>query len=1380
MVEMEEEYVAQLQLLISCFLRPFKMAASSKTPPCSHDDVNSIFLNSETVMFLHQIFIKGLTARMESWPTLVLGDLFDMLLPMLSIYQEYVRNHHYSLQVLAECKQREKFVQLLKRLEDKSALYGRSIETFLTYPMHQVPRYIITLHELLAHTPYDHVERRSLDAARIKLEELSRQMHDEVSETENIRKNLAIERMITEGCDILLDVTQVYVRQGSLIQVLTSEKSKSKAPRLGKSEKEAVRQIFLFTNHMLLATRTSGGRLHLVPNIGKIPLADATLIEDLNDQFTFTVTNEDESASICSTSSQSSSVSDGSSGATAPTSGGGSASSSKDYQGLDFKIIVDSKTGSPLTVHLVAPTMQEKTAWASDISQCIDNIHFNDLLQRSMTEESSVTMPHSIRNDPRLFKDDVDIRFSRTLNSCKVPQIRYASLERLFERLTDLRFLSIDFLNTFLLTYRSFTDGVTVLEALKKVYYNPDKASGEQASTSLHGSTGSLDNISSGEGSQQDLYTLTVDDSYYSRRISTGSMTSDISQRDRAYSYESPFPGFSVHGQPRPPGTQHWRYSFRKFEEEQKEQGLKRIRETSPVSPTAGISTIAVPSTTTDHDEGICATTSDVVVQPAKTKSPTAAAGNLLTIPSTQQPSGSTLTVEPMNPSQSSETLTLTDSNSCQSSPTTSPNLSTSTNTLIGSSGGTDGGGSCTPASSPKHTKLLSKTRNIVAWTKMKMKSSSSSGVNGHQPSTSGSTGGGSVSSTVSACTSALSNLYKRTTLKDRMPDSSSKSTPSSPALPTKESKHALLHSFSPPTSPPIASSSFTSPFRHRLSSTGVVMSLSQQSSSVPDVSKDISPKTSQEASTSASGRSSISAAAPPPSTSPRGSVEIESSNVLLPPGARAHKRGSAESDISSGSLLSPNMAAGMSRKRGSTDTESSYMSTPRSSLQTESTLLSTPRSSFQVGDSPQHSSRAGVVITSSRASTRRSSTHSAAAAFAAATAGASNPRESQPRGHNRLQSAGACDLKIPKDFAKQKRESIINTAATMRVLNVLRHWVSKHSQDFESDKKLYSITVDFLEELVCNPNLLPVEHKAAAQLLQMLTKFDEPNDKIDLDVLLAPSVTPSKDNIETLSALEIAEQITYLDHKIFVNIRSEEFLGQAWMKLDRTTKAPHILLITRRFNDVSRLVVSEVIRRTNMSTRVSVIEKWTAVADICRCMHNFNGVLQICAAFTNSSVFRLKKTWERVSKTSKQTVDKLQVLVSADGRFRNLREALHRCDPPCIPYLGMYLTDLSFIEEGTPNCNEEGLLNFSKMRMIAHAIREIRHFQQVAYKVEINSRVTNYLLDPSLHLPDEHLYRMSLNLEPRLSRLGTKYPNISATVAAAAAAAAAASRNEK
>ena len=55
---------------------------------------------------------------------------------------------------------------------------------------------------------------------------------------------------------------------GPLLQVL-NEKTKSSRNRLGsfsssfKEKKEIVRQVFLFTNHILLTTRTSSGRLHL-------------------------------------------------------------------------------------------------------------------------------------------------------------------------------------------------------------------------------------------------------------------------------------------------------------------------------------------------------------------------------------------------------------------------------------------------------------------------------------------------------------------------------------------------------------------------------------------------------------------------------------------------------------------------------------------------------------------------------------------------------------------------------------------------------------------------------------------------------------------------------------------------------------------------------------------------------------------------------------------------------------------------------------------------------------------------------------------------------------------------------------------------------------
>ncbi|XP_009862946.1 PREDICTED: ras-specific guanine nucleotide-releasing factor 1-like, partial [Apaloderma vittatum] len=58
----------------------------------------------------------------------------------------------------------------------------------------------------------------------------------------------------------------------------------------------------------------------------------------------------------------------------------------------------------------------------------------------------------------------------------QVLQIRYASVERLLERLTDLRFLSIDFLNTFLHSYRVFTTALVVLDKLITIYKKPISA----------------------------------------------------------------------------------------------------------------------------------------------------------------------------------------------------------------------------------------------------------------------------------------------------------------------------------------------------------------------------------------------------------------------------------------------------------------------------------------------------------------------------------------------------------------------------------------------------------------------------------------------------------------------------------------------------------------------------------------------------------------------------------------------------------------------------------------------------------------------------------------------------------------------------------------
>ncbi|XP_024946979.1 ras-specific guanine nucleotide-releasing factor 2 isoform X3 [Cephus cinctus] len=1215
MVEAEEEYTEQMEVLVSCFLRPFKMAASSKKPPCSHEDVNSIFLNSETVLFLHQIFLKGLTSRMESWPTLVLGDLFDMLLPMLAIYQEYVRNHHYSLQVLTECKQSSSsFAALLTRLENKTACHGRSLETFLTYPMHQIPRYIITLHELLAHTPHDHVERKSLQNARQQLEDLSRQMHDEVSETENLRKNLAVERMIVEGCDILLDVNQVFVRQGALVQIL--DKPRGARSRLsatfggkGAGDKEALRQCFLFSNHLILTTRQSDddGRLNLVPQVGKIPLSDAVLIEDPSDQ---SVADDDE-LSVCSMSS-----------GISESSGSGSGSGSAQLQNRDFKIVLDVKSGgTQISVHLVAPTMQEKAAWISDISQCMDNVHFNDLLHGLLPDTSSVTMPQSIRNDPKLFKDDVDIRFSRTLNSCKVPQIRYATPERLLQRLTDLRFLSIDFLNTFLLTYRVFTDGVTVLEALKRVFYDAEPPDAQMPSGSLI----SLDVLASVPGES----THHTDDrrrsSFSPRRTSGassvsgyGSEVSDSREARSHSAYESNIGALT------PNSKAHWRSGYRKLEEEQQ---LGLISEAPVIvrqspGPSSGRQSPATP-----RRVGIRA---DNNAQDDRC---------LLTIPR----------VIPV----SSTAETLTDMTMINAS---SPSSNHSSVTLVGSTG--SGSGSRSGSGSDP----------------------------GPQD------GGGGT--------------YSQSTLENT----------DTPVPSETRTKDEVQFVYDQPETPSHKSSSDWMLARSQRSSRGRRRDSDKEESWTD-------------------GEST------PPAIPSSATAELFQQHSRH---GNYHEHHSMEHRQSIAS------APGTAMRSGSISTMTGNYWAARRSIQENEMCSASQQSNFQ-HDSQQVSSKAGVVITSFRQSHRRSSTSTAAAAFAIATSASSNPPDKAPGRCSFGDASGRSGSCRDKN---RRKESVMSTAATMRVLNVLRHWVSKHAQDFELDQKLKNLTIEFLEDIVYSPNLLPAEHKAASQLLRLITKEESESNKADLKKLLTPPTTQSKESIETLSALEIAEQMTYLDHQIFISIASEEFLGQAWMKTDKATRAPHIILMTKRFNEVSQLVVSEIVRRSNMSARVAAIEKWAAVADISRVLHNYNGVLQICAAFTNSSVYRLKKTWEKVSKTTKQTIERLQNIVSSDGRFRNLRDALHRCDPPCIPYLGLYLTDLSFIEEGTPNFTDDGLLNFSKMRMIAHVIREIRHFQQTPYKIELITKVTNYLLDTTLLLEEEDMYRMSLEIEPRTSRL--------------------------
>lgn len=70
---------------------------------------------------------------------------------------------------------------------------------------------------------------------------------------------------------------------------------------------------------------------------------------------------------------------------------------------------------------------------------------------------------------------------------------------------------------------------------------------------------------------------------------------------------------------------------------------------------------------------------------------------------------------------------------------------------------------------------------------------------------------------------------------------------------------------------------------------------------------------------------------------------------------------------------------------------------------------------------------------------------------------------------------------------------------------------------------------------------------------------------------------------------------------------------------------------------------------------------------------------------------------------------------------YQRLRERLHTATPPCIPYLGMYLTDLTFIDEGNPDLIDDKMVNFGKCVMISDVLREIQLYQQTKFTQVMN-----------------------------------------------------------
>ncbi|ORZ06664.1 ras guanine nucleotide exchange factor domain-containing protein [Absidia repens] len=338
----------------------------------------------------------------------------------------------------------------------------------------------------------------------------------------------------------------------------------------------------------------------------------------------------------------------------------------------------------------------------------------------------------------------------------------------------------------------------------------------------------------------------------------------------------------------------------------------------------------------------------------------------------------------------------------------------------------------------------------------------------------------------------------------------------------------------------------------------------------------------------------------------------------------------------------------------------------------------------------------------------------------------------------------------------RQKKLKLVR----LRVFNILKNWLEVYYN--EEDHVILDRLMKFTDTTIRNTLSFSTD-----QLERLILKRKE-GTEMDVGGLkklvwtpqsIPQSIlprNPKKFKLLDLDPTELARQLTLMDFKMYSSIRTIECLDKSWSREtpdDTVPTAVNIRSSIEYCNQITSWVSDAILSQNDIKKRSNLIKFWAQVAEKCLDLNNFNTCMAILSAFDNSSVGRLKRTWEMVGARTNQILSHIRKIMGANRNFSEYRQLIHSVNPPCIPFLGIYLQDLTFIEDGNSNIikNSKDLINFAKREKTAEVIREIQQYQTLFYKLKTVDEIQSFIKSNLQSTRDEdQLYKESLKLEPR------------------------------
>uniref|UniRef100_A0A914YKY3 Ras-GEF domain-containing protein n=2 Tax=Panagrolaimus superbus TaxID=310955 RepID=A0A914YKY3_9BILA len=218
----------------------------------------------------------------------------------------------------------------------------------------------------------------------------------------------------------------------------------------------------------------------------------------------------------------------------------------------------------------------------------------------------------------------------------------------------------------------------------------------------------------------------------------------------------------------------------------------------------------------------------------------------------------------------------------------------------------------------------------------------------------------------------------------------------------------------------------------------------------------------------------------------------------------------------------------------------------------------------------------------------------------------------------------------------------------------------------------------------------------------------------------------------------------------LFHKIEPAEMLW--WAKEQDPAKSPNVVIFTEHFNKISYWVRTHVLLPNEHREREKYFLKFIKIMKQLRKMGNLSSYLAILSALDSGPVRRLD--W---SKSLKEQLNEHTDIIDSKMSFKNYRAVLAETQPPCLPYIGLILQDLTFVDVGNPDylspamCNNRtNLLNYGKRWQQFAILDNVRRFKSWTYNIQRDEKVHRLFNGFANCLGEEEAWTRSLEIKPR------------------------------